>query len=114
MKVVINKCFGGFGLSHAAIMRYAELSGFELYFEEDKFSFTHYYTSLDKNDDSYFSLYDMKRDDPILAQVVEELGAAANGPYADLKVVEVPEDVKWYIDEYDGIENIHEEHRSWG
>ena len=31
MKVVINACYGGFGLSHKAIMRYAELKGFKLY-----------------------------------------------------------------------------------
>ena len=31
MKVVINKCFGGFGLSHRAVMRYAEVAGFHLY-----------------------------------------------------------------------------------
>ena len=31
MKIVINSCYGGFGLSHEAIMKYAELSGFELY-----------------------------------------------------------------------------------
>ena len=28
MKVVINSCFGDFGLSHKAIVRYAELAGF--------------------------------------------------------------------------------------
>src|SRR3990167_2487023 len=31
MKVVINNCYGGFGLSHKAVMRYAELKGITLY-----------------------------------------------------------------------------------
>lgn len=31
MKVVINKCYGGFSLSHKAIMEYAKLKGFKLY-----------------------------------------------------------------------------------
>jgi hypothetical protein len=31
MKVVINACYGGFGLSHQAVMRYAEIKGIELY-----------------------------------------------------------------------------------
>jgi len=31
MKVVKNDCFGGFRLSHAAVMRYAELKGMTLY-----------------------------------------------------------------------------------
>jgi len=30
-EVVINKCYGGFGLSHAAVMKYAEFKGIELY-----------------------------------------------------------------------------------
>ncbi len=30
-EIVINKCWGGFGLSHKAIMLYAKLSGFKLY-----------------------------------------------------------------------------------
>ena len=36
MKVVINKCYGVFGLSVDAMLRYAELKGFELYPFVDK------------------------------------------------------------------------------
>jgi hypothetical protein len=54
------------------------------------------------------------RADPLLVQVVEELGAAANGSCASLKVVEIPDGVDWEIDEYDGSETIAEKHRSWG
>ena len=35
MKIVINTCFGGFGLSYAAVMMYAELKGIKLYPEVD-------------------------------------------------------------------------------
>ena len=31
MKIVINDKFGGFGLSHKAVMRYAEIKGIKLY-----------------------------------------------------------------------------------
>ncbi len=31
MEIVINKCYGGFGLSHKAVMKYAELKGLTLY-----------------------------------------------------------------------------------
>jgi hypothetical protein len=56
---------------------------------------------------------DDKRDHPLLIKVVEELGDKANGPCAELKVVEIPDGIKWEIDEYDGNESIHEVHRSW-
>lgn len=54
------------------------------------------------------------RDDPALVQVVEELGDRANGSAASLKVVEIPDDVEWYIEEYDGSEWVSEAHRTWG
>lgn len=55
------------------------------------------------------------RNDPLLVQAVEELGAEANGCYAKLAVVEIPDDVKWYISEDDdGAELIEEKHRTWG
>jgi hypothetical protein len=48
-----------------------------------------------------------------MIQVVEELGAAANGPCADLKVVEIPDGVEWEIDGHDGMEHVAERHRTW-
>jgi hypothetical protein len=53
------------------------------------------------------------RSDPLLVQVVEELGEEANGSYAKLKIVEIPDDVEYTIDEYDGVEHIAEKHRTW-
>lgn len=50
---------------------------------------------------------------PLVVQVVEELGEAANGPYADLKVIEIPDGIEWELDDYDGMESVHESHRSW-
>ena len=64
--------------------------------------------------ENYFSLYDIEdRTDAALVQVVEELGELANGPHAELKVVEIPDDVKWQIEEYDGSEWVAEQHRTW-
>ena len=48
-----------------------------------------------------------------LVAVVEELGEKANGVYADLLIVEIPDSVDWYISEYDGYETVREEHRTW-
>jgi hypothetical protein len=48
-----------------------------------------------------------------LVQIVEELGEKANGFAAELKVVEIPEDVEYTVEEYDGIEWVAEVHRTW-
>lgn len=56
---------------------------------------------------------ELARDDPILIQVIEELGELADGRHAKLKIVEIPEDVEWQIDEYDGNEWVAEQHRTW-
>jgi len=53
------------------------------------------------------------RTNPLLVQVVEELGVKASGISAKLKVVEIPDDIEWEIDDYDGMETIREKHRSW-
>ena len=93
-KVVINDCYGGFGLSDEGVARYAEIKG----------------VVLDKD---FYSRSDIERDDPALVQVVEEMGAAANGCCASLKVVEIPDDAEWEIEEYDGKEWVAEVHRTW-
>ena len=94
MKVVINNCYGGFSLSDAGIARYLELKGIEV-------------------PDKSFYDRDIPRDDAVLIQVVEELGDAANGFAADLKIVDIPDDVDWEIEEYDGNEWVAEKHRTW-
>lgn len=91
-KVVINTCFGGFSLSKAAIERYARARGI---LTED------------------VSVYELERDDNTLVAVVEQLGNKANGNYSKLKVVEIPADVDYTIEEYDGSEWIAEVHRTW-
>jgi len=113
IEVVINKCFGGFGLSHEAILRYAELTNLNLKSEEGKWKDYEYYINGIEDNDHYFMDRDIKRDHPALVQVVRELGKRANGSCADLKIVEIPVDIDWYISEYDGNESIHETHRSW-
>ena len=60
-----------------------------------------------------FSDRDLPRDDPFLCKVVDDLGAEANGKFADLKVVDIPADVEWEIQEYDGNEWVAEKHRTW-
>jgi len=94
-KIVINRCYGGFGLSNLATQRYKELAWIP--------------------EEELFWTYDIPRDSPILLQVIAELGVEkASGPHAELKVVEIPEGVKWHIADYDGMEHVAEDHRQWG
>lgn len=119
MKVAINKCFGGFGLSDEATKLYASKKGITLYEPEVKRfgTISEFYTDPEFKEGSYYypDFYeDETRADPDLIATIEELGAEkANGNCADLSIVEIPDDVEWHIDEYDGIESIHENHRTW-
>lgn len=140
MKVVINRCFGGFGLSDKATemvmkrkglgcFRYKqtkyefdggvdEFTRYESFNDNELFVYYHTKDYGEKtnefSDETYWYGWKLERNDADLVAVVEELGEKlASGTLAELKVVEIPDDVNWEIDEYDGLETIHEVHRSW-
>lgn len=102
-KIVYNACFGGFSLSNEAIQRYAEIKG--LVFERRTTDGRYPNTMLYLNGE-YWSDRDIPRNDPALAQVVEELGVKADGAYASLQIEEVPDGSRYRIDEYDGSESV--------
>lgn len=107
MKIVINKRHGGFSLSHEAVMEYAARKGIVLT-KGTAFWYDEYY-----KDDEPFHVYEINRDDPDLVTVVEKLGERADTKFSKLKVVEIPDDVDWVIEEYDGVEWVAEVHRIW-
>ena len=130
MKIVINRCHGGYGISEKAVMRYAELSGITLYpYKNREFGFTEYYKVpkeefdqiKNENPEAYtihnslmFFESRIARNDPILIQVIEELGELESSDcYADLKIVEIPDNIGWTIEDYDGSEKVVETHRTW-
>lgn len=135
MKIAINNCYGGFSLSITGLRRYAELKGKTAYFfkgygdyipipHEEEEEAGIFFTAFDTPDlelisgkegnDHYIPSRPENRTDPDLIKVIEELGSEnASGGCAKLKIVEIPDGVQWEIDEYDGIETIHEVHRSW-
>lgn len=91
-RIVINDCYGGFGLSKQALKEYCRLAG------------------VDEKD---FCDRDIPRDDPYLVKIVKEMGDGAAGSHARLKIVEIPADVDWIVQEYDGAEWVAEAHRTW-
>ena len=81
MKIVINVCFGGFGLSDEA----------EAFFEK----------RIEWLNDSEL------RTNPLFIQKVEEKSEWVSNDCSKLKVVEIPDEATdWEINEYDGWENI--------
>lgn len=90
MKIVINQDYGGFGLSPLA-----------------KYVFDR------KSRNVFESLYDIPRNHPVLVEVVERFGRLANKETSSLKVVEIPDDVDWVLQEEDGKEWVAERHRTW-
>lgn len=82
-KIVIHPSYGAFGISDEMLEWMEKKSGEE----------------IDK--------WNISRDDPLLVECVETLKPDG------LKIVEIPDDVKWMICEYDGAEWIAERHRTW-
>jgi len=120
MKVAINTCFGGFGISDEAFEKLLERKGiaFEKVVDKERGSLfgTSYYTAGHVGDDDfYISSYDYyeNRSDPDLIAVIEEMGKESWGWAAELVIVDIPDDVKWHIHEYDGMEHVAEDHRTW-
>lgn len=151
MKIVVNKCYGGFGLSPLGIKEWAKRKGKECFFFDGIKGKTQltieeatnkglFYSAFsvpnpnevlkdtsdwanmtkeerEENSRAYKSISpyagDIERTDPDLVAVVEQLGKDANGQCAKLEVIEIPDGIDYEIDEYDGIESIHEKHRSW-
>jgi hypothetical protein len=130
MKVAINTCYGGFGLSDEAKDRYIEIKGMAVHKVKGELGFMNYLfapaeeyqaqlaedrktRNYAKSTAMYFSFYNIERNDPALIQVIEEMGDAAAGAFADIKIVDIPDDVEYTIEEYDGKEWVAEVHRTW-
>ena len=104
-KVVYNNCYGGFSLSAEATKLGRQLS--------DNPKWGGAILEGEKYDDGTIAnifepdvnFVDLPRHDPILVQVVEQLGQKADGKYANLKIAIV--EYKYRIDQYDGNETVY-------
>lgn len=135
-KVILNKSYGGFGISRMGYELYAKKKNLDLYMYETEFKgehcfykktdndalFTQYFTkdfgdNVDISEEDYknYNLYLDKgyREDPILIEVIEELKEKANSNFSDLKIVEIPDDLDYVIDDYDGLETLHQRVQEW-
>lgn len=58
--------------------------------------------------------YNTDREDLNLINMIERLGSErCSGEFAKLKIVEIPKDIEYQIEECEGIEWIAEKHRTW-
>lgn len=115
IKVVINNCFGGFGLSAKAIMWMREHGSEEakaipIWLGEADYMEERWCTFLDLEFNRYRSSYNafgssFDRQDPILVACVEALGDEANGSSAKL-IIEKLYPPSLNIEEWDGKEHL--------
>jgi len=140
IKIVINKCFGGFGISNEALLELIRMKSeivqkrtikeyygkeWEKQYYKDKerlkkfkdnfFGHTFYEGALYDDEFVYF-IDDNKnvRINDDLIKVVKKLKEKASSRVAELEIVEVPYGVEWEISEIRGNETVEEKHRSWG
>lgn len=129
MKVVINNCYGGFGLSNFAYKELLRRKGKECYFYENKYgggycriddnpdnnkyfivavSTKDYGKFTEKIDKEHYVYYrDEIRTDSDLIAMIEEFGSEkCSGRYAELEIEDIPTGTHYIIDEYDGLESV--------
>lgn len=113
-EIVINECHGGFSLSRDAEIAWLERTAtpYVTIPRDDRHSDMRYGPHIIVNNKHWYS-NQISRDDTTLVQIVRELGQNSWGHNAKLKIVKVPADVEWQIDEYDGNEWVSEKHRTW-
>lgn len=102
MKVVVNASYGGFSLTEEGARFLQEKYGIE-FPDNSGYEFLGHKT---------FYSVPLERNDYRLVDCVESL-AGPDGRFAGLGIIEVPDNVEWEIEEYDGYEYVVEKHRSW-
>jgi len=104
MKIALNKCYGGFGVSRAVFEALGkEWDGYGHLGNED-FGI----------EGSLSTDYNAFRVHPDLIAAIEAVGVEkASGKLSLVVIVDIPDGMSWVIDDYDGMETVHERNRSW-
>jgi hypothetical protein len=109
-EIVLNGCYGGFSLSVEAYNVLVNEKGYdEREIVTDSFYPDNEFFNIESED------YEAYRTHPDLIEVVKKLGRMANGDLSSLRIVEIPDEVVekgYHINDYDGIETVHEYHWS--
>lgn len=104
MEVVINRCYGGYGLSDEAVRLYLTKKNIPIVINSESSSKHFKYYIVEDND--RFCSYNIPRNDPVTIEVIRELGAKAPDSCAELEIVSIPDGCQYQISEYDGMESI--------
>ena len=102
MKILINRCYGGYGISNEAIELWFSKKGLPMKTEITDYGDTRYY-----HEDNI--VWSIDRNDPTLIEIFEEIGSErTSGEHANLTLEELPDFCQYKIGEYDGQEWIDE------
>ena len=114
VKVAINNCWGGFGVSQAVYRFLIDKKNWQISKETDNPKEKIIYWD-ERNHEYFCSFYDLDRANPDLIEAIETIGLKeSNDRYSEIQIFEIPNNTKWYISNYDGMETIHEVHQTWG
>ena len=125
--MVINGCYGGFGVSREALIElYKRGSVIVDTYEPKKYYGTEDWERRFKEDEKNKRIAvfngliitassDRKyRTNKELIKLIEEWGSEkVSGQFAKLKIIDIPDDIDWSISDYDGNEHVEEYHREW-
>jgi hypothetical protein len=112
-RVVYNACYGGYSVHRDAVAWMREQGDEDA---EDATLPGEYYDDGSGPKSDWEPVYSIPRDNELLAKMVlRETGydGPVGGRHADLSVAEVPDNVEWTIDEYDGQETVREKARTF-
>jgi hypothetical protein len=123
IEVVINDCFGGFNISCVCAKLLVEYGvktkePDKTCYDPKHVDFMRRLIGADWTPElgmvMDWAASNENRSSPLLVKAVKGLGSTvASGKCAELKIVEVPSNVKWTVTEYDGLETVEEVHQTW-
>jgi hypothetical protein len=102
MKVLVNECYGGYGISVEAGKLWLERKAIPYEIYEDGYNLI----LIINGERQYMSHY-ISRTDETLIEIFEEKGSEfTSGRHAELALEEIPDGCEYDIHEYDGTEYI--------